>query len=49
MEMIFYVEEDTLIAALSGEIDHHIAEQLRKDIDEEMKLCGTTNLVFDFA
>lgn len=48
MEIIFYVEEDTLIAALSGEIDHHITEKLRKDIDGEITMCGTRDLVFDF-
>jgi len=49
MEMIFYVEDDTLIAALSGEIDHHVAEKYRKDIDEEMTLCGTKDLILDFG
>lgn len=49
MEIIFYVEGDTLTAALSGEIDHHVAEQLRKDIDEEIAMCDTTNLIFDFS
>ena len=49
MEIIFYVEEDTLIAELSGEIDHHVTEKLRQDIDDEMKLCGTRDLVFDFS
>ncbi len=49
MEIIFYVEEDTLIAALSGEIDHHVSEKLRKNIDEEITLCGTKDLIFDFT
>ena len=49
MDLIFYVEEDTLIAAMSGEIDHHVAEKLRKDIDAEIAMCGTRDLVFDFG
>lgn len=49
MEMIFYVEDDTLIVALSGEIDHHVAETLRKDIDAEIVMCGTKDLIFDFT
>ena len=48
MGIIFYVESDTLIAALSGEIDHHVAEKLRNDIDREMAMCDTKNLIFDF-
>lgn len=48
MEMIFYVEEDTLIVALSGEIDHHVAAKLRKDIDAEIAMCGTRDLILDF-
>ena len=49
MEMIFYVEEDTLIVELSGEIDHHVAEKLRRDIDAEVAMCGTRDLIFDFT
>ena len=49
MEIIFYVEGETLVAALSGEIDHHVAGRLRQDIDGEMTLCGTKDLVFDFT
>ena len=49
MGIIFYVEEDTLIAGLSGEIDHYVSEKLRKNIDEEIALCGTKNLTFDFS
>ncbi len=48
MEIIFYVEEDMLIAELSGEIDHHVTEALRRDIDAEIALCGTRDLAFDF-
>ena len=48
METIFYVEADTLIAVLSGEIDHHVAPQLRKDIDAEIEMCETRDFVFDF-
>ncbi len=49
MNTIFYTDGDTLVAELSGEIDHHITEKLRKDIDEEMRLCGTKSVVFDFS
>lgn len=49
MQMIFYVEDDTLTVALSGEIDHHVAERLRKDIDAEIAMCSTKNLALDFS
>ena len=48
MGIIFYVESDTLIAVLSGEIDHHVTEKLRNDIDSEMAMCDTKDLIFDF-
>ena len=49
MERIFEIEGDALIIRLSGEIDHHIAPMLRKDIDDEMKLYGMVHLIFDFS
>lgn len=49
MDKIFYVDDDTLIVSLSGEIDHHIVPKLRSDIDDEIGLCSTRDLIFDFA
>ena len=49
METIFCVNENTLIVELSGEIDHHVVDKLRHDIDSEMEFYGTKNLVFDFS
>lgn len=49
METIFYVKEDTLVAELSGEIDHHAADKLRNDIDDEMMLYAVKNLILDFS
>ena len=37
METIFCINDKTLIVELSGEIDHHVADLLRKDIDIEMQ------------
>lgn len=48
MQMIFYIDEDTLTVMLAGEIDHHVTEQLRKDIDTEMAMCDTKHLILDF-
>lgn len=49
METIFYIKGDTLVVELSGEIDHHVAEKIRNDIDDEIKLYGTKNLILDFS
>ena len=49
MDTIFYLQNDTLVATLSGEIDHHVADGIRKDIDDEMQLYEVKNLVFDFS
>jgi len=49
MDTIFYLKDRTLVARLSGEIDHHVCDKIRKDIDEEMKLYGAEHLIFDFS
>ncbi|MFR7989476.1 MAG: anti-sigma F factor antagonist [Anaerovoracaceae bacterium] len=49
MDTTFYLKGNTLIACLSGEIDHHIAEKIRNDIDDEIRLYGTKNLILDFS
>lgn len=49
METIFEMKDDILIAKLFGEIDHHVAEKIRTDIDKTMDMYKAKNLVFDFA
>ena len=49
MDTIFYIKGDTLVVCLSGEIDHHVAEKIRNDIDDEIKLYETKNLILDFS
>lgn len=49
MDTIFYVNGDTLVVLLSGEIDHHVADKIRNDIDGAMKINETTNIVMDFS
>ncbi len=49
MEVNFSVKENTLIVSPVGEIDHHVAEKLRNDIDSEMKFYQTKDLIFDFS
>lgn len=38
----------TLVVKVSGEIDHHTAPELKRDIDREINLRNIINLVLDF-
>jgi len=38
----------TLVAKLSGELDHHTAPILRDSLDREISLNNTINIVLDF-
>lgn len=49
MDTMFYIKGDTLVVCLSGEIDHHVAEKIRNDIDDEIRLYETKNLIMDFS
>ena len=40
---------DTLLAYLAGEIDHHAAQSLRLQIDEQIAACLPSELVLDFG
>lgn len=42
-------DENKLTAVLSGEIDHHIAKELRRDIDFAVREFQPEELVLDFA
>ena len=49
METIFYLQGNALMVQLSGEIDHHVADRLRCDIDSELEFYGAKDLIFDFS
>lgn len=49
MEIIFDVENDTLICEFFGEIDHNVSECARKKIDTALDNYKIVNLVFDFS
>ena len=42
-------ENDTVTARLSGEIDHHIAPQIRGEIDARCESCRPSRLILDFG
>lgn len=48
MPVIIETEENTVIARLSGEIDHHTAQAVREDIDLAIDRCRPMTLVLDF-
>lgn len=49
MSVVMQLQGDRLLAALSGEIDHHHAEQLRELIDSEAARIRPQELVLDFS
>ena len=48
MPVIIDTEENTVIAHLSGEVDHHTAAELRSDIDLAIERHRPQTLVLDF-
>ena len=42
-------ENGVLTAKIAGEIDHHIAPQIRGDIDARCERCRPARLVLDFG
>lgn len=48
MPVIIDTEEKTVIARLSGEIDHHSAKEMRSDIDLAIERFHPEKLILDF-
>ena len=48
MPVIIDTEKNTVIARLSGEIDHHSAKEIRGDIDTAIERCRPDKLILDF-
>ncbi|MDQ2086134.1 anti-sigma F factor antagonist [Herbivorax sp. ANBcel31] len=49
MKVKILYKETTLIACLSGELDHHSAEYVRQKIDNELMKSSNRNMIFDFS
>ncbi len=49
MDTIFHLKDSTLVAELFGEIDHHVCDKIRDDIDKELELYRVDHLIFDFS
>ena len=49
MSVVFERKGDTLVAQLSGEIDHHTAAEFRESIDREVEWLRPEQLLLDFG
>ena len=49
MDIIFNIKANILVVELYGELDHHAAVNIRKDIDETIAAYGTRDLLLDFS
>lgn len=49
MAVTLETEQETLIAVLNGEIDHHCAKEMRSAIDEKIESCQPDVLILDFG
>ena len=41
-------KSNVIIVRLCGDLDHHVTEQIRNEIDETVELKGIKNIAFDF-
>lgn len=49
MEFQVKVLEDTILAKIVGELDHHTSEDIRNQLDYLLKKNGVKNLIFDLS
>lgn len=49
MELLISGKYRTLIARICGELDHHVAAEVRESIDRELARTGAVNVAFDFS
>lgn len=46
--MITKIENNTVIAYVKGELDHHLASKIRDEVDEKLS-SKIKNIIFDFS
>ncbi len=49
MKITVNLRGNTLIATLSGELDHHTAKKVKDTVEEVIRNKGVTNLIFDLS
>lgn len=48
MEINFEKKERILVVSISGDIDHHTAEEIRNKTDKEFQRFNTKDIIFNF-
>lgn len=49
MPVLLEVKENTLVAYISGEVDHHTAKSIRSEIDSEIERINPEKVILDFS
>ena len=49
MQVVLSMNKDTLIAKMSGELDHHSTEEVREKLERCIINKSAKNLIFDFT
>lgn len=49
MEIEFALRRSVLLVRLTGELDHHRAEQMRREVDRELTRTRASSLLFDLG
>ncbi|SES76156.1 anti-anti-sigma regulatory factor, SpoIIAA [Natronincola peptidivorans] len=47
MQLFYETNDNTLIVKLKGELDHHVAEKIRVELDEMISNKRAKNLIFN--
>ncbi len=47
MQLQYEIVDNTLIVKFDGELDHHVAENIRTELDDTINRRGIRNLIFD--
>lgn len=49
MELFLSGKYRTLVVKIHGELDHHVADSVRENVDRELGRTGAINVAFDFG
>lgn len=49
MELFLSGKYRTLVVKIYGELDHHVAGNVRESVDRELSRTGAVNIAFDFS
>lgn len=49
MEVNLIGGKKALLVKVTGELDHHMAEKIRAEVDDKMRSTNAVNIIFDFS